>query len=653
MRISKLVIVLGLAAVACSSTGRVERTDRTETVSGAQIIDPENGPYCAGGATPTTLVPRWRFEYVGSFDPSSILDMFVENFEDIGVAARVAVRSFGLDGRRATRVLWEGTIAAHDQRHFDMAIVDLPIRSFGVESLADIEVTILEGERAGEMVSSRPLHVRFEPDLSRAELYGEHPPDERVLASPATFEDALVELAPYVDAVHDVRGEILLAGRYASVGSLTPNGDEYFEQKQLRTLSTHDSHLVHNLFHAYSPTVDTGFDSVRICATWRAEFVDEGKGEEIVGPPHPASFAQAWLVRADAGRDSGILVWSGHLDREGCSGSLRMQDYAGYAFSVATHLSDGTRDVTVHENGALRVDVTGFSTLQVLRATGNPIRIRLNSPSVGSHYSRVSAVASTALAATQGIWPRVSIPAGAYRLESDGRCLGAPEYSACYRHGADDSERAVYVGPIEAGSHNSQWKFVIAHEIGHAVHDYATRVFPSYVIDDAEKFPVCGCSHIPLEDRTHCLQSQERVGFAVNEGFAHYFASNLYNTTAGADCTFVYHKSFLEPSGNILPPPVARSCSAKVRWLEKHCPAPARGVEWDWLNFDRAIAVATNPTRMGDLFSIWNLACGGPCNTAERNFAEMSAAADQYYGSPQDPRAFTFQERGVSYGVDH
>ena len=45
------------------------------------------------------------------------------------------------------------------------------------------------------------------------------------------------------------------------------------------------------LFAPYTPTVDSNYAPVRICAQWPAEFIDEGHAE--VGLPYTASYAEA------------------------------------------------------------------------------------------------------------------------------------------------------------------------------------------------------------------------------------------------------------------------------------------------------------------------------------------------------------------------
>lgn len=142
------------------------------------------------------------------------------------------------------------------------------------------------------------------------------------------------------------------------------------------------------------------------------------------------------------------------------------------------------------------------------------------------------------------------------------------------------------------------------------------------------------------------------LGIASAEGFAHYFASRVWNYDDPASCTFVYYKNFNE-GGVIRQPPLARSCASEVRWLANNCSQAQRGVEWDWMNFQRALAVSPAPTALADLLEIYKAACGGTsCSGVERDFQDLALAASTKYGAA-DSRATTFQNLGVSYGVDY
>jgi hypothetical protein len=71
---------------------------------------------------------------------------------------------------------------------------------------------------------------------------------------------------------------------------------------------------------------------------------------------------------------------------------------------------------------------------------------------------------------------------------------------------------------------------------------------------------------------THCLQSIEKTGAAQREGFAHFFASRVWNEQDGGACTFPYYKEFLETEGGVaVSPPVPIDCAGVRKWRNNYC----------------------------------------------------------------------------------
>jgi hypothetical protein len=177
----------------------------------------------------------------------------------------------------------------------------------------------------------------------------------------------------------------------------------------------------------------------------------------------------------------------------------------------------------------------------------------------------------------------------------------------------------------------SRWKFVTAHEAGHMVQGRATGDTESNrykwscdvvggcpgasdpngaLYDPPSAVPMCGCAHVDSANRDHCIQSVERVAAAHYEGFAHFFASRVYNDmTTPDECTFNYYKEGLldecldptkydcEPrSGKIkILPPFPVPCGTAKRWRNTQCGGLAgttndttlaeMGTEQDWMQF--------------------------------------------------------------------
>jgi hypothetical protein len=124
------------------------------------------------------------------------------------------------------------------------------------------------------------------------------------------------------------------------------------------------------------------------------------------------------------------------------------------------------------------------------------------------------------------------------------------------------------------------------------------------------------------------------LGDAESEGFAHFFASRLWNTSADPDqCSFTYYKDVLLdacPDGNkyeCVPSgtrtrvvaPYALSCAETNRWRNNECTTTPDhdnrtvgelGVERDWLQFfwtwNRQSA---NSTSLEEMFEVYRQIC--------------------------------------------
>ncbi|MEM1032543.1 MAG: hypothetical protein AAGN82_19510 [Myxococcota bacterium] len=126
-------------------------------------------------------------------------------------------------------------------------------------------------------------------------------------------------------------------------------------------------------------------------------------------------------------------------------------------------------------------------------------------------------------------------------------CPGTRD-NACFTGGE------MYLGglttslPGEAG--NMQFKTILAHELGHGVDRYGSgrpinlqggtaKTYARFREPDA-----CNCDHFDetTDNQHHCLQSFETTDVARTEGFAHYFAIELFNDGNESDCAFYYYK---------------------------------------------------------------------------------------------------------------
>lgn len=140
---------------------------------------------------------------------------------------------------------------------------------------------------------------------------------------------------------------------------------------------------------------------------------------------------------------------------------------------------------------------------------------------------------------------------------------------------------------IRIGDLRSDRKFIIAHETGHLVGDFATGNQDWKTVDTR-----CHCyesSSCPAEYGSHTMISKERSRCAVAEGFAHFYAAAVFNShtdDSPYECWFHYYK---EVDGDSTP-----TVNCELDWpdgpfdeqyMETNCALPwiGMGTELDWM----------------------------------------------------------------------
>ena len=257
---------------------------------------------------------------------------------------------------------------------------------------------------------------------------------------------------------------------------------------------------------------------------------------------------------------------------------------------------------------------------------------------------------------TNGVAPLDGVPSGVYPIHI-GQCGGKPPaddlYTACR------SGDTLWLGQnVDVRkSHNVQWKFVIAHEIGHLIlakfnASPNRTAAEAYKADVAESF--CRCDHIlEADDKDHCIQSREYLADAQAEGLAHMIAANTWNPLDENECKFVYYKSVRTIFTRTAP--VLIDCHQKSKWLETWCLQPSSGVELDWMNWMHAVNVAPVAQRstVEDVAKIFARACGGNCAFKEPTPAALIEAMELEYPNPADLRRAVFETAINQYGANH
>src|SRR5690606_31828178 len=140
------------------------------------------------------------------------------------------------------------------------------------------------------------------------------------------------------------------------------------------------------------------------------------------------------------------------------------------------------------------------------------------------------------------------------------------------------------------------WKYVFAHELGHAVQYQLFGLLDfDYAANAATGIAQCLCDHVDVThypaNQLHCMQSRERQDSAQNEGFAHFIALDAMNNDSQSDARFLYYKEFMGKTPSawvVLPPPATLDATFTAKWMATECPEAAPGVsgiEFDWMAF--------------------------------------------------------------------
>ncbi|MDD9945147.1 MAG: hypothetical protein OXU20_29160 [Myxococcales bacterium] len=394
------------------------------------------------------------------------------------------------------------------------------------------------------------------------------------------------------------------------------------------------------------PSTSFAQGKYKFCGRWSYQFVDEGVGEDHLlhneGNFGRIDAAYTWAV---IWRD-GSSVWSGYMDADGCTGEITA--LAGdYKFWVTTAINkDGTKFwiwPTDDENWQwFSKDYPDQPERPGLVVTHTAFF------GFGEQTAAAAAVATHLVQQpNQGLLERK------YNIYAKQDCLGQAGFAGCY-----DTVDHVYLGDDNFGNWVAFNKSIVAHEIGHYVQDKLFgRIDNNYDLDGGDEFPMCSCDHVESSNQAHCIQSREHQSAAQVEGFAQFYAADLYNEGSGSTAGFGYYKE-VNVFGFILDPPVAIDVAIPFKWMENYCMPDfltgAKGTELDWATFYWELNNKTSSAfSYTDLEDVYEQACGGGhCSGEFMTWFPLALAVTDLYG-PSTPKALHFSDTSETHGVVH
>lgn len=246
------------------------------------------------------------------------------------------------------------------------------------------------------------------------------------------------------------------------------------------------------------------------------------------------------------------------------------------------------------------------------------------------------------------------------------RALNAAAY-ASYRHyggvsggdfvldvGDTDNYTSGPSGSIDATVHltdvGSERKFVVIHEFGHAIGRYSAG---------ARMFGDCSSYLTACPSSTHSMGSREYQSCALAEGFAHFYAADVFNSHSSENCAFNYYKDefglgfpTVDCEGSTTTGDQSVNGDYPVAFMEnKPCGSAwsGRGVEVDWAralwNIHSEQSSPTGPTF--NAIMSWLRNANSWTNTSV--YSELDAEASQIGG----PLNTWWNSYSDEHGIDH
>ena len=551
----------------------------------------------------------------------------------------------------------------------DINLGEIPIQPINQEGLLRVQFLPSDGSPG---VETDNVFYKFSSSFTQIAVYSENGLDATLAArSYATQDDYLQELNTLLDQLDQpIQGRIAL-----SPGTWTPLTQPIPSDKQSLVLARiqlgRRDPFAQPLFGPREDLWDRFFPHQipdpflrnnpyrRICVQFEQNFADGNRGETFRNStPIPASFFKAALFDNTPVHRSMLGVRlpiddNLPLDVDGCTPVLNLP--AGNVFmvvsgeaSVPVPGTSGTATFKVRR-GQNGIDSGATWAVAFANALGSFPRVTVTLPR-GKTANTAATLARIAKMSDNGITPGTTV-ATVFDRATDCVMNGQPV-------GAQASGRDLKLCPDAPDAqgrpstiHNASYKFVIAHELGHTV---ASGSIPNAGYPSLNGFPaLCRCLHVQRGNDLHCLQSIEPLATAASEGFAHFYATRVWNDFSAAAPIFQYYKEFREPDGAILPPSekIVNVRQPPIHWADTYCPTVGGATEYDFLGFFYSINTAPldQRTTLSDLFGMLKARPPGQRGFSWADWA-TAAAAQFGFGTARDIR---FLDDARAFGVDN
>lgn len=650
----------------------------------------------------------------GSYASSTTLSARVSNFTSTTQTVHIYALASGLDQRVAQRDMGTVSVAGSADRYhpgtsdITIALSDLPVQSVGLQSQVELQAVYHDGQSDQVVVPSSNIYYTFSSDYSAATLYA-YDGAEFTITDTGSLSAVMAGISSSA-AVLTASGRYWTGSSWTSVSVTSPpTGTETVMQSYMavgpRLARIRDAAWYDNLtVDQPDDNVSDGPDTYKLCTSWRAEFIDPQPSGSVVDPKAnnhliPASYSE-YIVEQFNGTAHDSWVAHGFLDAAGCTKRLALlpttRTYKLWQFSTLD--GGSSKPFFDVQFGGWNPTTNGYSMGGGSGGTGNATKWDVYYPYGTLEVTGVGIATTTSTktvtVTTSGYDVATNVAGQAGRLlvadgmgwERFGSSRTAPMFlyanimgskagpfpdckllPLCNPMSTDTGffvkgsgvGTGVFLGPSYFTPHNARYKSIIGHEMGHDLQWHKMGMSNFLFGDHPSTAAACSVDHVlDKTSNSHCLQSLQDNGFALNEGFAHFISARAVQTQSPSTCKYVYYKEFREDDagadGNyVVSPPVTKTCVGGVKWAVNHCASAGNTVEWDWLNFFWGVNTdASHAISIDEIGAMYRKACSN-ANCTNQFLSYDALTTTPVLGELSDAlKRSLFLDSGNTYGTN-
>lgn len=287
--------------------------------------------------------------------------------------------------------------------------------------------------------------------------------------------------------------------------------------------------------------------TMKWCTKWKSTYVDAGHGEDVFTSSNAikrkAKFTHAQVWRWEDGDHE--KIWEGDLDADGCTPALSASSYTQYRFRQGTMAKRGSRRIFVNsDTGVYEPYETWPENYLYLNSYYTTAMLFIG----GEYTHTFEPDWESPKGNVMPILGRILQKYNLYNYPSSADTIVRTDTNG-YNDTCDVSGGAWCAGQniCLAGNHPdwddvTTWKYIVAHEMGHRVSNATDGPDISNYYTEPYTNEECTCDHVTYGEDSHCLQSREPNDTAAAEGFAHFFATMVYNYRVENNGRFVNPK---------------------------------------------------------------------------------------------------------------